>query len=61
MLGRFGWSREESGSALVLEPKALAVDVDDDRVVQDPIEHRHGEHAVAGEGTVPAAEGKIRS
>jgi hypothetical protein len=32
-------------------------DKDDDRVVENAIEHRHGEHAVAGEGTVPTAEG----
>ena len=30
------------------------------RVVKDAIEHRGGEHAVAGEGAFPAAEGEIR-
>ena len=55
MLGGFGRSGDQSGFALVLEPEVLAVDVDDDRVVQDAIEHCPGQHAVAGEGTVPAA------
>jgi len=29
--------------------------------MEDPIEHRYSEYAVAGEGAVPAAEGEIRS
>jgi hypothetical protein len=60
MLG-FSWSSEQSGLGLVLEPEALAVDVDDDRVVQDAIQHRDGEHAAAGEDAVPATEGRIPS
>ena len=52
---------EDSGFALVLQSEALSVDVDDGRVVQDPIEHRHREHAVAGEGAVPTTEGEIGS
>jgi hypothetical protein len=51
---------EHSCLALVFESEVLAVDADDDRVVQDAIEHRHCEHAVAGESSVPAAEGEIR-
>jgi uncharacterized protein YfaT (DUF1175 family) len=46
--------------AFVLEPKALAIDVDDNRVVENAIEHRGGKHAVAGEGAIPAAEGQVR-
>jgi hypothetical protein len=34
---------------------------DDDRVVEDTIEHRHSERAVAGESRVPTAEGEIGS
>ena len=45
----------EFAFALVLEPKALAVDDDEDRVMQDTIEHRGGEHAVARESSVPTA------
>src|ERR1700680_1118759 len=37
----------QSSLALVLKSEALAVDADDDRVVEDPIEHRHREHAFA--------------
>jgi hypothetical protein len=29
--------------------------------MEDTVAHRHGEHAVAGEGDVPTAEGEIRS
>jgi hypothetical protein len=53
--------RHNASLALILESEALAVDADDDRVVKDTIEHRHGKHAVAGEGRIPAAEGEIRS
>jgi len=53
-------SSEQSGLALVLESEALAIDADDDRVVQDPIEHRGGKHSIAGESSVPTAEGEIR-
>src|SRR5208282_2868352 len=37
MLQNFWCSAERSGFALVLEPEALAVDADDDRVVQGAI------------------------
>ena len=46
MLHRFG---QDTRFALVLKSEALAVDADNDRVVQDPVEHRHSEHGVAGE------------
>jgi hypothetical protein len=46
---------------LVFEPEAVAVDADHDRVVQDAIEHRRSEHAVASESGIPTAEGEIRS
>jgi hypothetical protein len=52
---------KQSGFAFVLKPEAFATDVDDNRVVQDTIEHRRSEHAVAGESGIPTAEGKIRS
>jgi hypothetical protein len=42
----FRWSTEQSGLALVLEPEALAIDADD-RVVEDAIQHRGGQDAVA--------------
>lgn len=41
MLGEFGWGSKQSGLALVLESEALGVDADDDRVLEDAIEHRH--------------------
>ena len=46
---------------LVLQSEGVAIDVDDDEVVKDPIEHRDGEHAVAGEGAIPTAEGDGQS
>src|SRR5271165_593631 len=61
MLRDPGCSREHARLTFVFESEALAVDADDDRVVQDTIEHRGGEHAVAGESAIPTAEGKIRS
>ena len=60
MLGDPGWSREHASLAFVFESEAFAVDADDYRVMEDPIEHRYGQHAVAGEGAIPAAEGEIR-
>jgi hypothetical protein len=36
--------------SFVLESEALALDVDDGGVMEDAIEHRQGEHAIAGEG-----------
>ena len=56
LLGDFAWSSEQPSLALVLESEALAVDADDDRVVQDAIEHCRGEDAVAGEGGVPVCQ-----
>jgi hypothetical protein len=47
---------EQAGFAFVFESKALAVDADDNRVVQDPIEHRHSEYAVTGEGRFRRAD-----
>ena len=44
----------------VLEPEALAFDRHDDRVVQGAVEHRRGEYAASGEGTIPTAESEIR-
>ena len=48
VLRDLGRSGEHPSLALVFEPETLAVDADDDRVVQDAIEHRQGEHAGAG-------------
>jgi hypothetical protein len=56
MLRDLTGSSEHVSLAFVFESEALAIDADDDRVVQDPIEHRHAEHAIADEGTVPTAE-----
>ncbi len=50
LLRDFALGSEQPSLALVLESEALAGDADDDRVVKDAIEHRHGEYAVAGEG-----------
>src|SRR5580700_3722245 len=50
-MGRFRVSKS------ILESEALVVDADDSRVVQDAIEHRSGQHAVAGESAVRTAEG----
>jgi hypothetical protein len=61
MLCASSWSREQSCFALALEPIAFAIDADDSRVVKDAVEHRRGEHAVAGEGAIPTSEGEIRS
>jgi len=35
------WFRHDPGLARALESEALAVDADDDRMMQDAIEHRH--------------------
>jgi hypothetical protein len=37
------------------------IDADDGRVVNDAIEYRGGEHAVAGKRAIQAAEGEIRT
>jgi len=41
------WSRQ--AAALVLEPVALTSDLDDGRVMQDPVEQGGGERSVARE------------
>ena len=51
MLG--GGLAEQSGLAPGFQSETLAIDVDENGVVKDPIEHRHGEHSVAGEGAIP--------
>ena len=51
---------QQPGAALVLEPVALALDADDGRMVQQPVEHRRGQHRVAGEGLIPRPEGQVR-
>jgi hypothetical protein len=53
---RFG---QNASLPLVLEPEAVGIDADDDRVVEDAIEHRYGEHTVTGEGGIPTTEGEI--
>ena len=44
---RFVGSRHDAGAALVLEPVALTSDLNDGRVMQDPVEHGGGEHGIA--------------
>jgi hypothetical protein len=39
----------------------LSVDADYNRVVEDSIKHRDGQHAVAGERAIPTGEGEVRS
>ena len=39
---------DDAGLALVLEPVALALDLDDLGVMQQAVEHGRGQHAVAG-------------
>jgi hypothetical protein len=48
----FSRSGEQFRLAFVPESEALAINADDDRVVEDAIEHRHSEHTVAGEGSL---------
>src|ERR1700674_731176 len=52
-------SRHDAGAALVLEPVALTSDLNDGRVMQDPVEHGGSEHSVARERLVPTAECEI--
>jgi hypothetical protein len=52
---------KDSRFTLVLESEAPAVDADDDRMMQDTIEHRRSEYGVAGESGIAAAEGEVRS
>jgi hypothetical protein len=58
---RFVRSRHDAGAALVLEPLALTSDLNDGRVMQDPVERGGGEHSVARERLVPTAEREIGS
>jgi PD-(D/E)XK nuclease superfamily len=58
--GGFGWTSQYSSLALVFEPIALTIDVDDGRMMEHAIEHRGGEYAVAGESAIPTAKGEIR-
>ena len=50
---------QQAGLALLLEPVALALDVDDRRVVQQPVEDRRGDDLVA-EDVAPAGEALVR-
>src|SRR5271156_4270070 len=61
MLGGFSRSGEQPSLPLVLESEALAVDADNDRVMQYAVEHRRSEHCVTGESGIPTAEGEVRS
>jgi hypothetical protein len=54
-------SRKQSGLAFLFESKALPIDVHDNRMMEDAIEHRCGEYAVASESAVPTAESQIGS
>src|SRR3974390_686519 len=57
---RFIGSRHDASAALVLEPVALTSNLNDGRVVQDPIEHGGGEYSVARKRLVPTAESEVR-
>jgi len=47
--GNLAGSGDHASFALVLESEALTVDPDYERAVEDSVEHRCGEHTVAGE------------
>jgi hypothetical protein len=49
----------DASAPLVLQPVALAGDLHHGRVVQDAVEHCSGEHGIACERLVPAAEGQV--
>lgn len=51
---------DNPGLALILEPIAFALDLDDVAVVQEPVEHGGGEHAIPGESLIPGAEAEVR-
>jgi len=50
------WPCQDPSPPLVLQPVAFSRDLDDRGVMQEAIEHGGGQHGVAGEGLVPAAE-----
>jgi hypothetical protein len=53
-------STEQFGFAFVLgSTAATAIDVDDGGVVEEAIAHRCDDRGIAGENTVPPAEGKV--
>src|SRR6185295_6105304 len=62
VLAPLGFRRpsHHAGTALVFQTVALARDLHDGGVMQDAVEHGSGEHGIAGECFVPAAEGKVR-
>jgi len=47
-------------AALVLECEALAVNADDHRMVEDPVEHGRGGPSLA-KTSVPSLEGEVRN
>src|SRR5262249_15761700 len=49
---------EEAGLELLAQPVALALDVDGDGVVQQPVEDRRGDHRVAKD-VAPGAEALV--
>ena len=49
MLTGFERNGQQPGLALIPESEAIPVNADDSRVVQDAIEHRGGQHAIAGD------------
>jgi hypothetical protein len=57
---RFVGSRQDAGAALVFKPIALTSNLNDGRVVQDPIKHSSGEHSVARKRLVPTTECEAR-
>jgi hypothetical protein len=47
-----GWPGDCASAALVLQAIAFAGDLHDGGVMQDLVEHRGGQHRIAGEGIV---------
>src|SRR5207249_3162611 len=59
--GEAGWRdgrREEAGALLLAQAGALAADVEDVAVVQEPVEDRGGDHGVAAH-LAPLAEALV--
>jgi|AVFP01.1.fsa_nt_gi hypothetical protein len=51
---------DDTGPSLVLAAIAPTLDLHDAGMVQEPVEHGGGEHAIAGEGLVRGTEAEVR-
>lgn len=58
-MGALGRSYD-AGEAFFFEAVAVALDLDDLGVVQEPVEHGRCQHAVAGEGLIPGRRAQVR-